>query len=685
MARSSTEVTYGTLDVSRIPDKLTEGVALLMKLRDSGLLDDAGQRVHIRRQGGYCGLDVMLLLLLFYSSSASNGVRKLWEVLGRRVKEVAAVGGRCSLPSPAALSRALGAAEFELVRQWSIWLLSFFAGIDVVLQHPAVKSYDARGEGWHVYDLDPTVKAIRQRDLPDGEDLPEPRRRAAGVGAPGYSGRKRGDIQHRQTTVQHSGSGSWIHAHLSLGNGEGIVDFEHALDSIVQTNLRLGHPLWLSLVRMDGEYGSVPFFSACRARALPFITRLNRPKLYEDPDVLARLRAARWRLVPDSGAGPQRTAADLGILTVAPGERTRRPDGTRYEPVEIRVVASIFPKCGEAKRGRTLDGWQVELFAVDLPADAWPAPDAIAAYFGRSAEENRFAQEDRELGLDRTVSQHLPGQEMAVLVGLTLWNIRMVEGFALDVPPCERPVQQLRRLAYDDRVPEHWPRDPVLRDNLDELDWTAMLGARPGWTWDADAGELLCEDGRALTLTTVRAKEQTAGRTGIIFRRPMGGCEDCMPRSSCLSSARPMASKHSEFLVPTAIASKLRDRLRLVRQQPSTNDQRRGALSIPEPGQLVCTESLFLPAAARQGFQRTLQDATLHVEVELGPRGPTGPRLVADSVAARQRRRLTWDQNLARYELPAGSEVRIHVAAGAALRRMLGDTQSRDSCIGTCG
>ena len=480
MTRSSTEVTYGTLDVSRIPDKLTEGVALLLKLRDSGKLDQAGQRVHIRRQGGYCGLDIMLLLLLFYSSSASDGVRKLWEVLGRRVKEVAAVAGRRSLPSPAAVSRALGAAEFGLVRQWASWLLSFFAGIDVVLQHPAVKSYDARGEGWHVYDLDPTVKAIRQRDLPEGDDLPEPRRRAAGAGAPGYSGRKRGDIQHRQVTVQHSGSGAWVHAHLSLGNGEGVIDFERALDSIVQTSVRLGHPMARSLVRMDGEYGSVPFYSACRARALPFITRLNRPKLYEDPDVLARLRAARWRLVPDSGAGPQRTAADLGILTVAPGERTRRPDGGRYEAVEVRVVASIFPKRGEAKRGRTLDGWQVELFAVDLPADAWPAPDAIAAYFGRSAQENRFAQEDRELGLGRTVSQHLPGQEMAVLVGLALWNIRLVEGFALDVPHSERPVQQLRRLAFDDRVPEHWPRDPVLRDTLDALDWTAMLGRARG-------------------------------------------------------------------------------------------------------------------------------------------------------------------------------------------------------------
>ena len=684
MTRSSTEVTYTSPDDTRIPDKLTEGVALLMKLQSCGKLAEVGERVRLRRQGGYCGLDVFLLLLLFYSASSTEGVRKLWEILGPRVKAMASVAKRRSLPSPASLSRALGAAEFEHVREWASWLLAFIAGIDVVLRHPAVMSYDAHGEGWHVYDLDPTVKAFLQRDLPTSDELPEPKRRAAAAGAPGYSGRKRGDIQHRQVAVQHSGSSAWIHAHLSLGNGEGVIDFERALDSIVQTNQRLGHPMARSLLRMDGEYGSVPFFSACRERELPFITRLNRPKLYEDPDILARLRAATWHLVPDSGAGPQRSATDLGTLTVAPGERTRRPDGSRYDAIEVRVVASIFPKTGAAKRGRTLDGWQVELFAVDLPADAWPAAEAIAAYFGRSAQENRFAQKNRELGLHRTVSQYLPGQEMAVLVGLALWNVRLVEGFAMDVPPNESPIQWLRKPTLDDRVPEHWPRDPVLRRTLDDLDWKLMLARRPGWTWDTASGELRCEDGRALELTTVRPKECVKGRTGIIFRRPLGGCDECPPRSGCLQSSRPQASKHVQFLVPTEIASGLRERLRMVRGQAPSGDERHGA-SIAEPGPLACTESLFLPASARQGFLRTLVDATLHIQLELGPPEPIGPVLVAKDAAGRQRRRMTWDQNLARYELPTGSKVRVNVAASPALRTMLGDTPIRDSCVGNCG
>ena len=78
-----------------------------------------------------------------------------------------------------------------------------------------------------------------------------------------------------------------------------------------------------------------------------------------------------------------------------------------------RVLASIFPKTKDAKRGRTIDGWQVELFATDLPADAWPAADTVTAYFGRNSLENRFAQEDRETKLDRVLSYEHAGSRPA--------------------------------------------------------------------------------------------------------------------------------------------------------------------------------------------------------------------------------------------------------------------------------
>ncbi len=689
MARGSLEVTYDKVDASRIPDILTEGAALLVDLLQRGVIASVGERLRIRRQGGYCALDVWLVLWLFYTAGAkSQGVRAFWRVLGPCVGRVAALAGRQSLPSPSSLSRALDAVEPELFRPTASWLLTGIAEVDEVMGHPVAMSYDAKGEAWQVFDLDPTVTTLRQRGLPVDEDLPEPRRRAENTGAPGHSGRKRGDLQFRRVTVQHAGSGAWVHAHLSTGNGEGVVDFERALDTIVETCVRLEHPLDRALVRMDGEYGNVPWFTACRERGLPFITRLNRPKLYESPEVLARLRTATWHRVPDSKSGPQRAAADLGILTIPPGQRTRRPDGRRYEPVRVRVVASIFPHEGKAKRGRTLDGWQVELYAVDLPADAWPAPDAVAAYFGRTGQENRFAQEDRELGLDRIVSYHLPGQELASVVGLSVWNLRVARGFAMDPPTAERPVQQLRAAEADDRVPAAWPRDPVIHGILDELDWAALLAKREDLTWDPDAGVLRCADGRELTLTTVRRREHARGRTGIIFRRPTGGCEECEPRQGCLQSTRPMAPKHAELSIPTPTAKKLRARLRGVRSKESVRNPSTTPAITPvtrSPGHRQAIESMFLPATARQAFRAIFQGATLHVDVELPD--PPSPclTLVADDEAHRQRRRKTWQQNLDRYALPEDAKVRIQVAAGPELRAMLGDLHPRRTVVGGSG
>lgn len=670
MARGSLHVTYKPADEARIPDKLTEGAALLLDLQRSGVVEGVGERVRIRRQGGYCGLDVWSLLFLFFSAGAVRGVRKFWELLRPVAARVAALAGRRRLPSSASLSRALDAVEFEQLRPTSSWLLTGGSTCDEVLRHPAVRARDARGEDWHVFDFDPTVTTLRQRALPAADELPEAKRRSEETGAPGHTGRKRGDIVFRRATVQHAGSALWIHAHLSPGNGEGVVDLERGLDTIVATCARLNHPLSRALARMDGEHGNIPWFAACRERGVPFLTRLNRPKLYEDPAILARMRSATWYRVPDSRSGPRRAAAELGILTIAPGLRTRRPDGGVYEPISVRVVACTFENAGEAKRGRILDGRQVELFAVDAPAEAWPAPEAVAAYFGRAAEENRFAQEDRELGLDRIISYHLPGQELAALVGLFLWNLRTVRGFAQAPPPEQRTAQPLRCAPVDDSVPKHWPHDPVVCARLAEVDGAAVLAKRPGWSLEPATGELCCPEGRFLTLTTVRASEHAEGRTGLIFRRPSGGCEDCGSRTDCLESQRPLASKHAELAVPTPIAALLRERLALLR---STSP---GPAPIPittAPGPYAVAEALFLPATARQAFAACFSGATLRVEVELPE--PTAPRsrLLAADVADRQHRRKTWTENLDRYALPSEARVHVEVQGSALLRTLLGE------------
>lgn len=668
MPHSALRVTCKAPDATRIPDIFTEAATLVTTLQQRGTLEVLGELVRINRQGGYCGFDIWLLLLIFFTTGAAQGVKGLWEDLSPFGKRLAALAGRKRLASPSSVSRALDAAENELVRPVAGKLLLEVAECEKVLKHPSNQTYDTLGRAWHVFDLDPTVTTLRQRALPEDEALPEPKRRARDTGAPGYSGRKRGDLQFRRVTVQHAGSGVWTHAHLSPGNGEGIVDIVRALDSIVSTCVCLELPMSAALVRADGEHGHVPFYTVCRERKLAFVTRLNRPKLYEDPDVLDRLRLATWYLVADSGAGPRRAAADLGMMTIHPGEETKRPDGSAYEPITVRVVASIFPKTGQATRGRIVDGWQVELFAADLPADAWPAPEVVTAYFGRNGEENRFAQEDRELGLDRIISYHLPGQELAALVGLSLWNLRLGQGFSLDAPPAERPVQPPRQARVDDRVPQHWPRDPVVLAILAEQDWPSLLARRPGWSWDIDRNELHCPDGRTLTLATVRAREHAPGRTGVIFLRPAGGCDDCQVRQGCFDSEQAGTPKHAEFSLPTSVASRLRERLARVRGQGHAAT----APVADTSGPRGLHDSLFLPAEARKVYTACFHMASVRIEVELPPPEHPRPRLVATDVADKQRRRKTWADNLARYALPKGARVDVSFEGPPALHRVLG-------------
>jgi hypothetical protein len=498
MARPQLHVTCRDPDLSRIPDVLLQGATMFLELQQRGLLDELAARLHIERQGGYTGIDAYLMLLLFVVAGPTASLKDLWlELVRPHNLQLAALAGRRSMPSASSMTRLLQAVDTDTLRPVEDWLLTGLCDADALLSHLCVMATDANGEHWHVFDIDPTVVTLRQRALPQGPGLPPPVRRAFGTGAPGYAGRKRGDIQYGQTTVQHAGARLWLHAQLSVGNGDGLGDFTDALDTVARTTDRLSHPRERCMTRMDGAYGNVPWFTACIERRLPFVTRLNRKKMYRDPDILAQLRSGTPFVVPDSLSGPKRAAIDLGWHVIKAGKKTRRPDGSTYEPVRVRVVASLYPAEQPANRGQFIDGMVVELFATTLSAEAWPAEQVVAAYFGRSGQENGFAQEDRELLLSRIASYDLPGQELAVVVGLSLWNWLVVGGFRQHPPPEQAPTAGPAHRRIDERVLAAWPRDPVVTEQLCELSWERLLSRRVGWSFSASIGAGVSRGARA--------------------------------------------------------------------------------------------------------------------------------------------------------------------------------------------
>ena len=676
MSRTNRSVTFKKRNDDRLPERLTKAAALLLLLFNAGKIDQAGKVLKVRRQGGYCAADAWLALVVWLQSCPQAGIKTFWnETLARCNQQVVAIVGRKRLPSPAALSRILKSMEVGLLRPIALWLLTVVPAVDALLAHPATQIYDTRGQGWHVFDLDPTVTTLRQRSLPAGEDLPEPMRRADDLAAPGYAGRKRGDVQIKRMTVQHAGSGVWVHGHISPGNGEGMPDFVAALTSVAELCDRVGIERSCAIMRMDGEFGTVPWFSACRDLSLPFITRLNRPKYFEDPEFLACLRAASWFSVPDSGSGPKRVAAELGRWTVRPGTKTRRADGTLYEPIEVRVIACALPKTGKAGRGRVLDGFQVELFSVDLPAEAWPACEAAALYFGRAAEENRFAQEDREFGLDRVASYNLAGQELVTLTGLMLWNLQLVEGFNLETPPMTPPPQAARSAAVAIEMPAAWPRDPLVQRVLAELPWPDLLSSRENWAWSAEEEEaLLCPDRRPLALTSVRTIWADAERTGVALRRPTHGCDGCPIRAACMPKQRATTTKMIELSVPSEMAARLQKRLSKIRAVDTVAQKRR--VKPPRAGGSAIVVAPLLPARARQVLNSALRALEITVRVILGEEPAPLPHLISAGAADRQCRRRTWEERWLSNQLPEGSRVDIRVGGSDECRALLSREQT---------
>lgn len=125
-----------------------------------------------------------------------------------------ALFGRHYLPSRSALSRFLSVLDQKAVEA----LRTQFQ--EDLLKRPspfpsAGGLWDRCGQQYVVIDVDGTRQAARQRALPDLPSLPSPHRRFDLVMAPGYKGRKRGEVVRTRTTILQA------HTHQFLGTDAG--------------------------------------------------------------------------------------------------------------------------------------------------------------------------------------------------------------------------------------------------------------------------------------------------------------------------------------------------------------------------------------------------------------------------------------------------------------------------------
>ncbi len=126
---------------------------------------------------------------------------------------------RDRLPSRSALSRFLAALTEISVEALRTLFLEDLLSRPLTPDKQTGEVVDRIGRNWMVIDLDGTREAARQRALPQTDDLPLPSRRLADVCAPGYRGRKRGEVVRTRTTVSQAHSSQWLGSFGNRGNG----------------------------------------------------------------------------------------------------------------------------------------------------------------------------------------------------------------------------------------------------------------------------------------------------------------------------------------------------------------------------------------------------------------------------------------------------------------------------------
>lgn len=642
----------GQVPEVELPRELRGGAEAVSNLYARGVLTELSKRLRVvRKCGAIESVDTLIFLVFFFfARPALGGLRGFSEMYPELGEALGRLGGRESLTTSSSVSRFLKATDSTSVSAVSRWLLLHGAGALPLLREPHVQHADATGSRWHLFDYDPSREGYRERAPVDDAERPPMGRRSAAIAAPGHTGRARGEVVMTQGFVQHAGSALWLGVSLAPGNGDRRKQFQYALDAVTETCDALSHPPARALLRCDGEFGGMPSVDAASAAGVAFLTRSAAYHFLDTPDIRRRCALAVWTRVPDSGSGPVRYAADLGEVLISAANHTVRDDGTSYEPKWVRLIASYYVadegRSGKAGVGRRIGRHVYELFmSIGLDATAWPAHEVVGLYYGRIGQENRFAQADRELGLDARYSWSEGGLAFVLLCGLLTWNIRLTRGHEL-APALPKRETQPAFLppevgpAPDDLIPPPSPQategedlerseEAALRVVLGDPTARAAFRSRH-WQFDHQTATLTTRDGSPLVLCKVQRDHQ---RSVLRFRRPDNN------RYLSVSVSLELGKMANE---------RLPDRRPSRAAQPDPTMFGILRVLVPSMPTYQPEEPNYAPAAARRitdaYFMRTAVHVVLPPMDEPPPRHPT----LKHRPRGQSLGRLTWAERLAK-------------------------------------
>src|SRR6266702_1622666 len=196
------------------------------------------------------------------------------------------------LPSRSALSRFLASLTWEATEALRTLFLADLLARPLDTERHTGQLVDRKGTARVVFDIDGTRQAARQRAWPKTEELPTPQRRLNQVCAPGYRGRKRGEVVRTRTVVSQAHSYQWLGSFGNSGNGRYREELRRALTAI-RDYLEAHHLSPTSaLLRLDGQYGTGAVITDLAD--FPFVMRGKDYTVLDRPEI-----QSRWHLPAD--------------------------------------------------------------------------------------------------------------------------------------------------------------------------------------------------------------------------------------------------------------------------------------------------------------------------------------------------------------------------------------------------
>jgi hypothetical protein len=524
--------------VPSTPSWFGEIVLLTAYLQKHQVLAKISERVRFRRRrfGHYEVID-FCAVLFGYAISGERTLEEFYQRLQPFAVPFMALFERDRLPSRSALSRFLAALTEAPVEALRTLFLDDLLARPLTSDKQAGGLVDRTGNTWVVFDVDGTREAARQRALPQTDELPPSFRRLDDVCAPGYRGRKRGEVVRTRTTVSQAHSYQWLGSFGNRGNGRYREELRQGLTAIGRYLTTHHHPHERALLRLDGQYGNGVVLSEVAGFA--FVTRGKDYHLLDHPSISARLHLPPDQVQQRPESQMERRLYDCPEIPVGP------------EGPPCRVIVATHP-AGQKKSpiGVTRAGVVYELFFTNLPHQAFTARDVVELYLHRGAFEPILSDEDLEQDPDRWCSHAAWGQECWQVISQWIWNLRLELGHQLKPHP-------LRTTEFAPALPPSSPPTPPASGYAPPqvgVSWKAGRFSGQDFVLQSD-GTLRCPANQKLFAHEQR--READGSLRVVYGASIRSCRPCPLRERCQWNGRATAKPRqvSVLLHPAVVGS----------------------------------------------------------------------------------------------------------------------------------